>query len=316
MSINRARPDLWRADSLASVQQYNDWYLAAAPGAYRATRETVVNDVEALFEATDNMRTITPDVILRNPQIIATLRMATAPPLARDRLIGLAYSTKPLMSSLESGRLPARMKRPELLQHLTRICDVVANLLDRTLFDWLSSETAPTDEQRELAAVVVSDRRCGAVSDPIVRNAQEQRQLTVLSNWLEFRGYQRRAHPPSLPLDRMPSGTFMLRRNVSVRDEAGGSINMPIDAIIQPHGSTAMPMLVEAKSAGDFTNTNKRRKEEATKARQLRATYGADTPLILFLCGYFDAGYLGYEAAEGLDWVWEHRVDDFERAGL
>lgn len=26
---------------------------------------------------------------------------------------------------------------------------------------------------------------------------------------------------------------------------------------------------------------------------------------ILFLCGYFDSGYLGYEAAEGIDWVWE-----------
>lgn len=37
---------------------------------------------------------------------------------------------------------------------------------------------------------------------------------------------------------------------------------------------------------------------------------------ILFLCGYFDSGYLGYEAAEGIDWVWEHRIDDFEEFGL
>jgi len=33
-------------------------------------------------------------------------------------------------------------------------------------------------------------------------------------------------------------------------------------------------------------------------------------PFILFLCGYFDSGYLGYEAAEGIDWVWEHRTND------
>lgn len=32
--------------------------------------------------------------------------------------------------------------------------------------------------------------------------------------------------------------------------------------------------------------------------------------LVLFLWGYFDAWYLGYEASEGVDWVWEHRVDD------
>ena len=71
-----------------------------------------------------------------------------------------------------------------------------------------------------------------------------------------------------------------------------------------------MPLLMEAKSAGDFTNTNKRRKEEAVKFSQLKRTYGDDIKFFLFLCGYFDSGYLGYEAAEGIDWVWEHRIDD------
>jgi hypothetical protein len=74
--------------------------------------------------------------------------------------------------------------------------------------------------------------------------------------------------------------------------------------------------LVEAKSAGDFTNTNKRRKEEAIKVAQLRTTYGNTIRFVLFLCGYFDSGYLGYEAAEGIDWVWEHRIDDLEELGV
>ena len=76
------------------------------------------------------------------------------------------------------------------------------------------------------------------------------------------------------------------------------------------------PLLLEAKSAGDFTNVNKRRKEEATKVAQLRRAYGRRVALVLFLGGYFDSGYLGYEAAEGIDWVWEHRPDDFEKVGL
>ena len=75
-------------------------------------------------------------------------------------------------------------------------------------------------------------------------------------------------------------------------------------------------MFFEAKSAGDFTNTNKRRKEEAIKIAQLRNTYGSDVSFNLFLCGYFDSGYLGYEAAEGIDWVWEHRVDDMALFGI
>jgi len=77
-----------------------------------------------------------------------------------------------------------------------------------------------------------------------------------------------------------------------------------------------IPIFFEAKSAGDFTNTNKRRKEEAMKMAQLHSTYGKEVQFNLFLCGYFDSGYLGYEAAEGIDWVWEHRIDDLALFGI
>ena len=166
--------------------------------------------------------------------------------------------------------------------------------------------------------MVISDRRCGAVADPIVRNAQEARQLAVIEEWLLDRGYQKKHPLGGSRITDMEPGTFSFRQNVPVVNDAGKTINMPVDAVIQPLKlrGNKMPVLVEAKSAGDFTNTNKRRKEEATKARQLRLTYGNEIDLVLFLCGYFDAGYLGYEAAEGLDWVWEHRVEDFKNVGL
>jgi type II restriction enzyme len=95
-------------------------------------------------------------------------------------------------------------------------------------------------------------------------------------------------------------------------------VNLPIDIVIMPKTgtSTGFPELIEAKSAGDFTNVNKRRKEEAKKMTQLRETYGDTVRFSLFLCGYFDSGFLGYEAAEGIDWVWEHRIDDLEKLGL
>ena len=37
---------------------------------------------------------------------------------------------------------------------------------------------------------------------------------------------------------------------------------------------------------------------------------------MVFLCGYFDSGYLGYEAADLIDWIWEHRISDFDQLGL
>jgi hypothetical protein len=104
--------------------------------------------------------------------------------------------------------------------------------------------------------------------------------------------------------------------NVSVGKAV--KVNIPVDVVIQPKKprKDRLPILIEAKSAGDFTNTNKRRKEEATKVHQLQATYGETVQFILFLCGYFGSDYLGYEAAEGIDWVWEHRIDDLVKLGL
>ena len=123
----------------------------------------------------------------------------------------------------------------------------------------------------------------------------------------------------------MEPGTYSFRMNVQVghgtskkTKDSGHAVNIPVDAVIMPLTAKKgdLPLLIEAKSAGDFTNTNKRRKEEAQKVTQLRKTYGEKIRFGLFLCGYFDSGYLGYEAAEGIDWVWEHRIDDLAKYGI
>ena len=95
-------------------------------------------------------------------------------------------------------------------------------------------------------------------------------------------------------------------------------VNIPVDVVVMRQAAQVgdLPLLIEAKSAGDFTNVNKRQKEEAKKIEQLRRTYGEKVEYVLFLCGYFDSGYLGYEAAEGIDWVWEHRMGDLAEFGL
>jgi hypothetical protein len=54
------------------------------------------------------------------------------------------------------------------------------------------------------------------------------------------------------------------------------------------------------------------RKEDAVKIAQLQQAYGKDVEFILFLCGYFHSGYLGYAAAEGIDWIGEHRISDLD----
>jgi hypothetical protein len=316
MPVNSDKPQGWKKDIAGSVDLYNLWFMKFAPLAYRTARVKAIEDVVTALELTKNLNDLSPATLAKYPSVLPVLRMSTAPPIARDRLIGLAGVRPGLVRSMEiDKRLPLRAW--EIESSLKKISDTILKLCDRDIFSWLDSGQAPDSTEIHRAATIVADRLCGAVSDPIVRNAQEQRQLAAIKEWLEIRGYAYAAAGSTF--DKLAPGTFSFRFNVPIKLEDGiKQINIPIDAVVMPKNSDSggFPLFIEAKSAGDFTNTNKRRKEEAVKISQLRRNYGPRVQFILFLCGYFDSGYLGYEAAEGIDWVWEHRIDDLKEFGL
>jgi type II restriction enzyme len=320
MPVNLDKPHQWKADIVQSVDMYNDWFMKFAPQAFRTTRVQTTKDVVAALHATDNITNIQPVLIRKHPEILPTLRMSTCPPLAVDRLIGLAGVSTNLVKCMElEKKLPARMKAAEVDPQLAKIATIIEKLADPDIFVWLGRKAPPTKTEIHRAATIVADRLCGSVANPIIRNAQEKRQLGAVKGWLEARSYKQLPPGDGIYFDAMPPGTFSFRTNVPVKLEGGvQTINIPIDAVIMPKKVRAegFPIFFEAKSAGDFTNTNKRRKEEAMKMAQLRSTYGNKVQFNLFLCGYFDTGYLGYEAAEGIDWVWEHRIDDLALFGI
>ncbi|QWQ12183.1 XamI family restriction endonuclease [Ralstonia solanacearum] len=320
MPINLDKPHKWKADVALSVDMYNDWFMKFAPQAFRTTRVQTTKDVEAALYATGNLTNIRPAVLRKHPEILPTLRMSTCPPLAVDRLIGLAGVSPSMVKRMEDEqKLPVRMSVAMVDLELDKIGTIIEKMADPDIFVWLGRVQTATDVEIHRAATIVADRLCGAVANPIIRNEQEKRQLLEIKTWLEARGYRQLPSGDSTKFNTMPPGTFSFRMNVPVKLEGGlRSVNIPIDAVIMPKSSKTgdFPVFFEAKSAGDFTNTNKRRKEEAVKMAQLRSTYGAAVRFNLFLCGYFDSGYLGYEAAEGIDWVWEHRIDDFALFGL
>lgn len=320
MAVNLDKTLQWKSDIAQSVDMYNDWFMKFAPQAFRNTRIQTTKDVEAALAATGNLLSIQPSVIRAHPEILPTLRMSTCPPIAVDRLIGLAGVSPNLVKCMEDDKkLPARMTVAQADHELAKISTIIQKMADPDIFVWLERESAPTDTEIHRAATIVADRLCGAVANPIIRNAQEKRQLAAIKAWLEQRGYTQLPHGNGTTFETMPAGTFSFRMNVPVNQEGRTkSVNIPIDTVIMPIAARPgdFPVFFEAKSAGDFTNTNKRRKEEAVKMSQLRNTYGTKVKFNLFLCGYFDSGYLGYEAAEGIDWVWEHRIDDLALFGI
>lgn len=320
MPVNSDKPQRWKGDIVRSVDMYNDWFVKFAPRAFRTTRIQTTKDVESTPHSTDNMRNVQPALLRLHPEILPTLRMSACPPLAVDRLIGLAGVSTNVVKCMElKKKLPERMEVGEVNSQLAKISGIIEKMADPDIFVWLAREELPTETEIHRAATVVADRLCGAVANPIVRNAQEKRQLAAIKSWLEEHGYKQIAHGDGVRFDQMTPGTFGFRMNVPVRLDAGHKVvNIPVDVVIMPKlfKRRRFPIFFEAKPAGDFINTNKRRKEEAAKMAQLRSSYGNRVQFNLFLCGDFDSGYLGYEAAEGIDWVWEHRIDDFALFGL
>lgn len=130
--LSADKPLLWKADIAASVDLYNAWFMRFAPRAYRETRVETAKSVEENLRATKDMRECTAAAIRARPQIVPTLRMSTAPPIARDRLIGLAGVRTSLVHRLEAGKLPVRVPAEALDKELERICAVIDKLLTGT----------------------------------------------------------------------------------------------------------------------------------------------------------------------------------------
>jgi hypothetical protein len=131
MAFNRGKPNRWKADIARSVDMYNDWFMKFAPQAFRDTRIQTTKDVEAALHATDNITNIRPVVIRMHPEILPTLRMSTCPPLAVDRLIGLAGVPINLVKCIElEKKLPLRMAAADIDRELGKIATIIEKMAD------------------------------------------------------------------------------------------------------------------------------------------------------------------------------------------
>lgn len=192
MAVNRDKPDRWKDDIARLVDFYNEWFLEFAPKTFRDARAECVEQVRSMMRLTDQLRNIPPAMPYSHPETIHTLRMCTAPPLARDRLIGLADVRKYLVNKMEKEQeIPPTYKKEAVLKELGDIVSVVQRMLDQDIFVWIEDGRQASDDEEYRAATVVADRLTGAVSDPIIRNAQvfsllERKPLSEICTYLSY----------------------------------------------------------------------------------------------------------------------------------
>lgn len=305
---NRAKdPQLWEADIARSVDEYNTWYLAHSPGIWADARGRAVEVAAQAMDETDNFREFTPDSLRAFPGALVVARAAVSPMMARDRLIGFAGVSGNLVRSMELENLvPPRLRDAEA--QLERLSIFLGTKLDPGLFPWIGEERDPTEAERDKALLVLGERLTRAFYDPELRNEQERRQKALMRAYLQALGFRESAAAAFA----LPEGTFGMGRNIVGVREDGGAQNLPTDCVIRPFQSDLPLVCLEMKSAGDFTNVNKRRKEEADKHSALHRAHGDAAVMVLQLFGYFDRTYLAFEASAGLDWAWDHRLDDLK----
>jgi hypothetical protein len=299
--------ELWQPDIERSVDEYNEWYLAHSPGIWADARGRAVEVAAQAMDETDNFREVTPDSLRAFPGAVVVARAAVSPMMARDRLIGFAGVGGNLVRSMELANVvPPRLRDVE--QQLERLSSFLVTKLDPGLFPWIDGLRDPTADERDRALLVLGERLTRAFYDPELRNEQERRQKTLMRAYLRALGFQESAEAAFA----LPEGTFGMGRNVVGIREDGAAQNLPTDCVIRPRQSDLPLVCLEMKSAGDFTNVNKRRKEESDKHSALHRAHGDAVVMLLQLFGYFDRSYLAFEAAAGLDWAWDHRLDDLK----
>ena len=189
--INADKPNRWNEDTQASILQYNDWFFNYAPSTYQSARDECIEGVQRLLDGTNYLRSLDEQYLWNNPEDLAIARMFCAPPIARERLAGLAQVSKTVVESMEKGNVPRGRSRIKRQEAISRIIPVLRHLTDTQLCAWLKESTHPSDREIEIASCVAGDRLCGSLTDPLIRNEQERRQLSKLDAYLEARGYQR-----------------------------------------------------------------------------------------------------------------------------
>jgi len=133
--VNRDKPDLWKDDVARSVDMYNDWFVNFAPKAFRESRAKATQNVEAALKLTRSLTHLRIDLLRGHPEILQILRMSTCPPIARDRLIGLAGVPPNIVKCMEiAGRIPSRMPLKTLNEELDKIVAIVKKMVDPDIF--------------------------------------------------------------------------------------------------------------------------------------------------------------------------------------
>lgn len=137
----------------------------------------------------------------------------------------------------------------------------------------------------------------------------------MLAVVLDSLGYREASQLRDADMCNNQPGTYAI--DVSLPFAMAEDAILPVSVHVRPHSTQGgwKSLLLDVGSAQDAREALSDRARFIQKRRAIEMTYGESVRYVLMLGGTYDAGCFGMLAAEGIDWVWQHRVGDLEQLG-
>ena len=299
------------ADLLQSKQMIEQWLPNAAKEAFDEYLNTGLFDLTLIDWNMDIW-----EIMHEHPLSVTAFRALTYRNMGRLQFADFAgFGSDSKFKRLENGA--------NVVFSVAECKNMERVLLQELNFDWLPwivEERAPTTEELEEAIRITSLRTLDRGVATLIRYKHEPRQLSKLETYLIGLGYSRiEANRIDDPRG-MPEMTYAFGVNLESTQENNQNLNNPVDCLIMPKhgGKNYLPIFLEAKSMTDKANPNKRQKEEGKKFENLRRRWHSQNQqgpfcYLLLVGGVIPNRYLETEQNQGIDWIYEDRVEDLDR---
>jgi len=307
--MNSGSPERWEADRIRARDEMISWLAENAESSQlRIELENKSLLAVQLLEKNLSIR----ESVSTFPESLTVLRALTRRDIGTSQFATFTGFGVSIIRSIERGiNAPS-----EFIKEATLILE---GELDYALVPWLQERRGATVEERNRAVHVSADRILRRITSTALRYQHEPRQLEKLESFLIAQGLKKTDFTTLVdPLVDVIPGTYAFRVNVNGKTSEDLILKQNVDVLIKPfsYAPDALPIFMEAKSMSDEVNPNKRQKEEAQKINNLIRMWGSrstsDIIYLLLLGGTVPRRYLEVEAGSGIDWIWEHRVEDIK----
>lgn len=276
----------------------------------RNSRSLIESEISLRLNKLVSLNSIEKSILL-DQKILTSLRSLTRRDIGTSQIATFLGVGTSMYEAIERGDKSVESILPNLVSLLEKE-------LDESLANWIIEKRNPCQDELSRSVIVAADRILRRSTATELRYKHEPRQLDKLKNFLQSKNYVEVISTGIAdPRDDMEPGTYAFRVNIDGTTIDGVTLKQNVDTLIMPisKSKNVLPIFLEAKSMTDEVNPNKRQKEEAQKVDNVRRKWqkpGERLNFVLLLGGTVPRRYLEVEAGSGLDWIWEHRIQDLD----